>query len=139
MFIFIQGPNRFEHYERIYKGSFGRVFKALDSKTKTYVAIKIFDLRDTEEYDEMLESIQNEIIMLSMVQDCKNIVNYKGTFQYQPKLLIVTELLSGGSILDLVRKKKYISNLNCNNFIVARYQEWVPLQKITAPLYCASC
>ncbi|OZJ03609.1 hypothetical protein BZG36_03687 [Bifiguratus adelaidae] len=85
--------------EKIGKGSFGTVYKAIDKETNEVVAIKQIDLEDSTDD---LADIQQEIAILSQCHS-EFITRYKGSIVHNYQLWIVMEYLSGGSCLDLLQ------------------------------------
>lgn len=90
-------------------GSFGRVFKGVDKRTGTSVAIKVIDVENAE--DEVEDIIQ-EISILSELNS-PHVTKYHGSFLKGSHLWIIMEFCSGGSCSDLMRSgpipEEYIS------------------------------
>lgn len=94
----IGGHGRFKRLQRIGEGSFGDVFKALDTETNEVVAVKVINLEVAEEE---IEEIREEITMLS---ECHSsyVTRYITSYTSGPELCIVMEFLGGGSVHDLL-------------------------------------
>ncbi|KAI0237674.1 hypothetical protein L0F63_007302, partial [Massospora cicadina] len=84
---------------QIGKGSFGKVYKGFDKRSKRPVAIKVIDLDLAE--DE-IEDIELEIKILSQLNS-PHITKYYGTYLKGSELWIVMEYCLGGSCADLLQ------------------------------------
>lgn len=90
---------KYEIKERIGKGSFGQVFRAIEKKGMRQVAIKIIDLEDSK--DDM-DDIRQEIRALATLKS-RWIIEYHASFVKNESLWIVMEYCSG-SCLDWMKK-----------------------------------
>ncbi|EFA77693.1 putative protein serine/threonine kinase [Heterostelium album PN500] len=94
----------FQRQERLGRGSFGQVFKAININDGTVVAIKIISLDDQE----AIKDVRKEISILSECNDT-NIVQYYGSYFKDHQLWIVMEYCGGGSVADLVQVVEVLS------------------------------
>lgn len=96
----------YEIGEILGEGSFGIVKKAVHSKTKEVVAIKIID-KEKVKKDAMIENLKKEVSIL-MVVDHPNIVNLKEVLASKTKIYLVLEYVSGGELWDVIKEKEKI-------------------------------
>eukprot|EP01080_Neovahlkampfia_damariscottae_P003973 gene3973-7229_t len=89
-------PNDYQKLEIIGKGGFGEVYKAINKTTGQIVAMKMIDLETTEDD---INELQKEI-HTQLSCESPNIVQLFGSYIHQTHLIIVMELLSGGSVHD---------------------------------------
>eukprot|EP01097_Dermamoeba_algensis_P010255 TRINITY_DN7496_c0_g1_i1.p1 TRINITY_DN7496_c0_g1~~TRINITY_DN7496_c0_g1_i1.p1 ORF type:complete len:505 (-),score=80.43 TRINITY_DN7496_c0_g1_i1:141-1655(-) len=97
--IFSEDPTTiFTLQERLGKGSFGSVYKAINNKTGNVVALKLISL----DADEALEDVRKEIQILA---ECNhpNIVSYYGSYFKDDNLWIAMEYCGGGSVSDILQ------------------------------------
>ncbi|KAL7754074.1 kinase that interacts with cdc31p [Sorochytrium milnesiophthora] len=104
----MSSAKHFVKQERIGRGSFGEVFKGVNTQTGNPVAIKILDL---ETSGDDINDIQREINLLRRCES-DNITKYHGSFIVGTKLWIIMDYAKGGSLRDVMRSgpidEKYI-------------------------------
>eukprot|EP00894_Picocystis_sp_ML_P001423 jgi/Pico_ML_1/51940/g2728.t1 len=94
--------DKYEVLECVGKGSFGDVFRGIDTETGEEVAIKIIDL---DEAEEDIEEIKKEISVLSMCRS-KYVTQYHAALLIPgtTRLWIVMEYMSGGALSELIQR-----------------------------------
>jgi len=87
--------NIFEVTQLLGKGSYGEVYKALDRRDGTFVAVKILN-EDADTTDLVKE--------IKILKDCQSpyVVSYKGTWEKDGQCWIAMEYCGGGSLSDLM-------------------------------------
>ena len=92
---------KYQKLECVGKGSYGAVYKGIEKSTGTVVALKIINL-DTEDDD--VEDIQREVNLLTQLRGAEknNITQYYGCYLEGPRVWIVMDFASGGSVRTLV-------------------------------------
>jgi serine/threonine protein kinase len=83
--------------EELGKGSFSTVYRALNSKTREVVAIKVLDLKHVENE----ERLHKEIRILQAL-DHPNIVLLRDVIRDEEHLYLVMEYLEGGELFDYI-------------------------------------
>lgn len=94
--------------ELIGKGSFGRVYKAIDGETGNLVAVKVISIEDSDQQDrhaDTLGDIRKEIETLRALSGsgAKNISSIIDDFLVGSSICMVTELCAGGSVSTLMK------------------------------------
>jgi len=89
-------PNDFiELTELLGEGSYGAVYKALDSRNGSEIAVKILPA------EEDISELEKEIGFLKRLT-CDLVVGYFGCYLWDNELWILMEYCSGGSVSDIV-------------------------------------
>ena len=82
-------------------GSYGTVYVGLNADTGSMLAVK--EISFTKRNNEEIQEMRQEINLMRSLRH-KNIVQYLGTEVRQQALYILTEWVSGGSLLDVLKK-----------------------------------
>lgn len=90
----------YKRLETIGKGAYGSVHKGIEVATGNVVALKIINL-DTADDD--VGDIQSEVALLTHLRDAVNITKYYGCYLDGPRVWIVMEYASGGSVRTLMK------------------------------------
>ncbi|TDL17282.1 Pkinase-domain-containing protein [Rickenella mellea] len=93
----------YKRLETVGKGAYGSVHKGVELATGSIVALKIINL-DTEDDD--VGDIQREVALLTQLRDAVNITKYFGCYLDGPRVWIVMEYASGGSVRTLMKACK---------------------------------
>jgi len=96
--------------KKLGQGSFGVVYKAMHKKTKDYRAIKIMEKTMINNNPSLAVQIKSEYNILREL-DHPNIIKIYEAYENSNQIFIVTELLSGGTLLDKMGKKNLIDEL----------------------------
>lgn len=92
----------FKRLERVGKGAYGSVYKAMHNETGMVVGVKIVDF---DQPDDDINDIQREVTLLSELQGGErvNITGYFGCWMDGPRIWIAMDFAQGGSVRTLVR------------------------------------
>jgi serine/threonine protein kinase len=101
-------PNSiFQRLSKVGEGSFGSVYKCIDKRDQSIVAVKIISIEQDSQFQEILSEVR-------LLQTCQsnNIVAYKGSFISADKqfVWIAMEYIDVGSIADILSICKFKFN-----------------------------
>lgn len=101
---------RVEKKERVGRGTFGDVFRAIDLDTGTEIAVKeIVVAQDcAKDLEKQIHTLEREIRVMQKL-DHPNTVKYLGAKRQQDTLNIYMEFVSGGTVASLLRHKGPLS------------------------------
>ncbi|KAL4510737.1 hypothetical protein ABPG72_004891 [Tetrahymena utriculariae] len=97
--------NRYYIDSKLGQGTFGRVYKALDQKTKEVVAIKQYLINSFVEYPKLQELFNQELKLLKSIQS-KHVIRYIDDFSNNDSSFLVLEFCNQGDLSTLLVKKK---------------------------------
>lgn len=93
----------YKRLETVGKGAYGSVHKGVELATGNIVALKIINL---DIADDDVSDIQSEVALLTHLRDAVNITKYYGCYLDGPRVWIVMEYASGGSVRTLMKACK---------------------------------
>ncbi len=93
----------YKRLETVGKGAYGSVHKGVELATGNIVALKIINL---DIADDDVSDIQREVALLTHLRDAVNITKYYGCYLDGPRVWIVMEYASGGSVRTLMKACK---------------------------------
>lgn len=103
--------NQYQQLDKIGKGQFGVVYKVKDKKSnKIYAAkISLTVIELTDDNESFVRNLVREVNIISKL-DHPSIVKFVGFSRYdfhdKPKPVIVTEIMNGGSLKDLIELER---------------------------------
>ncbi|PXF43448.1 putative myosin light chain kinase [Gracilariopsis chorda] len=97
----------YKRERRIGKGHFSHVYQACDRSTGDKFAVKVIN-KDKNDIEKSKKFVRREVKVLS-VTDHPNLVRAVDFFSSKGKPHIVMEYVEGGSLRELIRKKKRLS------------------------------
>ena len=81
------------------KGSYGKVYRAVERATDATVAVKVIRLQDDDEIKDLTAQVRREGDTLRQC-DSPFILGYLGSHVFRGRLWLMTEFCEGGSLLD---------------------------------------
>lgn len=103
-------------FDLLGKGTFGKVFRGQNSKTKKKRAIKVIEKKNLA--NDELSIIKNEHHILSQLK-CRHIVRLYQTIETSNEIYMMMELLEGGNLFEYISKSKnLLSEWECCNYFI---------------------
>ena len=90
---------KYKLLSQVGKGSYGKVYRAVNRATDATVAVKVIRLQDDAEIQDLTAHVRREVDTLRRC-DSAFIVSYLGSHVYRGRLWLLTEFCEGGSLLD---------------------------------------
>ena len=90
---------RYKLLRQVGKGSYGKVYRAIERLTDATVAIKVIRLSDDDEIKDLTAQVRREVDPLRQC-DSPFILSYLGSHVFRGRLWLMTEFCEGGSLLD---------------------------------------
>ena len=90
---------RYKLLRQVGKGSYGKVYRAIERLTDATVAIKVIRLSDDDEIKDLTAQVRREVDTLRQC-DSPFILSYLGSHVFRGRLWLMTEFCEGGSLLD---------------------------------------
>ncbi|KAL4467461.1 hypothetical protein ABPG72_000671 [Tetrahymena utriculariae] len=97
--------NRYYIDSKLGQGSFGRVYKALDQKTKEVVAIKQYLINSFKENPKLQELFNQELKLLKSIKS-QHVIRYIDDFSNNDSSFLVSEFCNQGDLSTLLVRKK---------------------------------
>ncbi|KAL4464135.1 hypothetical protein ABPG74_006072 [Tetrahymena malaccensis] len=111
--------NRYYIDVKLGEGSYGRVYKALDQRTKEVVAIKQYLIKTFIKQPKVQEFVNQEIKLLKQIKS-KHVIRYIDDFYSCDSLFLVLEYCNQGD-LDILQAKKKFKQENFSELEVISY------------------
>lgn len=97
-------------YESIGSGSYGKVFRAKNTKTNETVAVKAVPLDKFKEVPKLEEFTANEIKTLNRIKNI-NVIRFIEMLKTANNMYLVYEFCDGGTLEDILQKKHHMSEV----------------------------
>lgn len=111
---------RYSMGPEIGKGAYGCVYKAWDKIESCDVAIKVIDLDDAGEIEDLHHEINAMATTTDSASFCHNLVQYFGSYVVENELWIIMEYLDGGSLADVLRIEGKLINESSISFLLKK-------------------